>query len=83
MGCREEVITAAKAVTARSEGDTFAAADIVREMQRRGTSYAESTIRTHVSSRMCSQAPAHHGTVYPDLERVDRRTYRLAPSPRA
>ena len=80
MGCREEVIAAAQALTARSGDDTFAVADIVSEMRRRGTSYAESTIRTHVTSRMCAEAPAHHGTVYADLERVDRSTYRLAPS---
>jgi hypothetical protein len=83
VGCREEVIAAARAVTQRSGQETFGVADIVREMQRRGTSYAESTIRTHVTSRMCADAPDHHATAYADLERLDRNVYRLTARLRA
>lgn len=46
------------------------------ELRRTGR-YAESTIRTHVTSRMCASSPDHHGTTYGDFERLDRSHYRL------
>lgn len=46
-------------------------------MLRRGTSYAESTIRTMVVSHMCTNAPDHASVTYDDFERVDRGAYRL------
>jgi hypothetical protein len=58
----------------------FTPRDVIDELHRRGTSLADSTIRTHVTSRMCASAPAHHGTVYADLERVGRGLYRLTSS---
>ena len=77
MGCREDVLLAARALVARTGRETFGVADIIREMERRGTTYAESTIRTHVTSRMCGQAPKHHWTIYDDFDRLNRNTYRL------
>jgi len=46
-------------------------------MWRSGSRYKESTIRTHVTSRMCRNAPKYHATKYDDFERVDYGTYRL------
>ncbi len=46
-------------------------------MGRCGTRYAESTIRTMITSHMCLNAPDNAATTYDDLERVDRGTYRL------
>ena len=80
MACREDILLAARALVDRTGRETFGVADIVSEMRRRGTTYAESTIRTHVTSRMCGQAPKHHWTTYNDLERIDRNTYRLKQS---
>ena len=77
MGCREEVVAAARAFVARAGQDSFGVMDIVRETECRGSDFAESTIRTHIVSRMCGNAPDHHGTTYDDLERIDRNTYRL------
>ena len=57
--------------------DTFIVQDVVDALNRRGTDVADSTIRTHVTSRMCADAPNNHGTTYNDLDRVDRGTYRL------
>jgi hypothetical protein len=39
--------------------------------------FKESTIRTHVVSRMCANAPENHAVVYADLERVRPGYYRL------
>lgn len=48
-------------------------------MRRRGTRYRNSTIRTHIVSRLCRDAPAHHGTVYDDLERIGDGVYQRLP----
>jgi hypothetical protein len=76
-GARREILQAIRAVLARSGSDTFTPAQIVVEMARRGTGYAESTIRTMVTAHMCRNAPDNAATTYDDLERVDRGVYRL------
>ena len=72
---RSEILEAIPAVQ-RSDG-TFTLASIVRELRRRKSRYAEGTIRTHVVSRMCANAPANHAVTYDDLEKVDPGVYRL------
>jgi len=52
--------------------------DIVREMRRRRSRYAESTIRTMIGSHMCENAPDNAAVTYDDFERVARGTYRFA-----
>jgi hypothetical protein len=81
--CREEILEAIAALTRRTGSEVFSVRDVVDEMKSRGTSYAEATIRTHVTSRMCGNAPDHHGVVYSDLRRLDRGTYKLSPGARA
>lgn len=73
--CREEVLDAVRALESRGQ-KTFRVLEILTHMQKRGTSYAESTIRTHVTSRMCGNAPDNHGTTYNDLERVGPGEYK-------
>jgi hypothetical protein len=51
--------------------------EIVREVLSRTSSFKESTIRTHITSRMCANAPDNHAVVYGDLERVGPGLYRL------
>jgi hypothetical protein len=41
----------------------FTVNGVVSELQRRGSRYAEATVRTHVTSRMCANAPDHHAAV--------------------
>ncbi|MGB3442069.1 MAG: hypothetical protein WBA97_25260 [Actinophytocola sp.] len=79
-GARREILDAIHAVLTRSGGDTFAPAEIIAEMSRRGTGYAESTIRTMITAHLCRNAPDNAGTTYDDLERTDRGRYRLAPT---
>lgn len=76
MTCRDEVLAAFKRLEARHARLDFDLAEIVQEVLAHDTSHAESTIRTHVSSLMCKEAPTHHGTVYPDLSRMGRGRYR-------
>jgi hypothetical protein len=74
---REQVLAAARVLASRSPDGTFTVAEVVHEVRRRDGRLADSTVRTHVVSRMCVNAPDHHATTFPDLERVDRGRYRL------
>jgi hypothetical protein len=74
---RQEILDAARTVTAREGRDTFSPAEIVAEMRRRGSRYPESTIRTMVTAHMCAEAPENAGTTYDDFERPSRGVYRL------
>jgi len=77
MTCTEELIESANAVVDRKGVNDFGIGELVREMRLRGTGYAESTIRTHIVSRCCSNAPKNHGTKYDHFERIGRGRYRL------
>lgn len=76
MTCRDEVLAAFDRLERRHGRKTFDLAEVVQEVEAGGSGYEESTIRTHVISRMCANAPDHHGTTYADLERVARGRYR-------
>ncbi|MBX3314380.1 MAG: hypothetical protein KF906_08680, partial [Actinobacteria bacterium] len=75
---REQILAAIGRIGGRS-GDTFTIAEVIDELRAQGSDLADSTIRTHISSRMCGDSPDHHGTTYDDLERVDRGVYRPRP----
>ena len=77
--CREEILEAIESLIARTQSEVFSVEDVVNEMRARGTSYQEATIRTHVTSRMCGNAPNRQGVVYSDLRRLDRGKYKLSP----
>jgi hypothetical protein len=70
MTARDEILAVLPAVLARTGRETFTPQEVIDELQRRGTSYKPSTIRTHIVSRMCADAPDHHARTYDDLERV-------------
>lgn len=76
-GVRQEILEAAQAVLTRSGGMTFTVPEIIAEMARRRTSYAESIIRMMITGHLCRNAPDNAGTTYDDFERVGRGTYRL------
>jgi hypothetical protein len=75
--CRDEVLVAARALETTSADRSFTIAEVVAELRRRGSRFSESTICTHVASRMCVNAPEHHAVVYGDLERIAHGRYRL------
>lgn len=78
MTARDDILAALPAVRQRTGSDTLTAQDVIDELSRVGTSYPESTIRTHVTSRMCANAPDNHARVYADLERVEPGRYRAS-----
>jgi hypothetical protein len=73
---RDEILAVLPVLSARADDGTFTPQDVIDELQRRGSSYTPSTIRTHVVSRMCADAPDHHAVTYDDLERVADGRYR-------
>lgn len=80
MTCRDDVLAAFARLMARTSREAFSLKEVVREVRSQGSSYRESTIRTHITSRMCANAPDHHAVVYDDLERVGHGLYRLRSS---
>ena len=57
-------------------GTPYTPQEVIDELQRRGTAYKPSTIRTDVVSRLCADAPDHHGRTYDDFQRVRAGQYR-------
>lgn len=74
--CRQEVLLALSALERRLGRSAFSPAELVAEVLAQGSQHPESTIRTHIVSAMCVNAPPNHPVRYPDLERVDRGQYR-------
>jgi hypothetical protein len=74
---RDEILAAIPAILRKRGRDSFAPQAVIDELVRRGSPYSSSTIRTHVVSRMCTDAPDHHAHVCDDLERVAPGRYRL------
>lgn len=75
MTCRDEVLAAFQRLISRTSRQAFTPAEIVREVTAVTYAYRESTIRTHVVSRMCANASDHHDVDYDDLERLGRGLY--------
>jgi hypothetical protein len=74
---RDDVLRAARELAANSADGSFTVDEVVELARRHGSTAKESTIRTHVTSRMCADAPDNHAVTYPDLVRIDRGRYRL------
>lgn len=77
MTCRDEILTCANRIVSKKRINEFTLQEIIDSMQTTGTKYKENTIRTHVTSRMCANAPKHHAVKFKDLGRVDHGVYKL------
>ena len=74
------LLALAAAAGARPDGATFASyhlenldslgGKILDYLWRAGSTYRPSTIRTHVPSRMCANAPDHHAVTYRDFSEL-------------
>ena len=60
MTAREAVLEAFRALEQRTGRSVFKPREIVAEVTSSTTQFRESTIRTHVISQMCANAPVHH-----------------------
>ena len=77
MTCRDAVLETMRMLRDRHGRDVVELEEIVLEVLSSTSAFKESTIRTHITSRMCANAPDNHAVVYGDLERVGRGRYRL------
>lgn len=73
MSCREQITDC---IHRRFMNIEFSAADIIAALHEEGSIYPSSTIRTHVTSYMCANAPQNHGVHYEDIIRIGRARYR-------
>lgn len=73
MTCRRAVLDAVAVLMTRNGGMPVSVAEIVAEVGRGSSRYAESTVRTHVTAHMCVNAA--RPPQWPDLRRVDRGLY--------
>ena len=76
LTCRDTILEAFVRLEHRERRKTFKIAEIVKEVLAVTLSFTESTIRTHITSRLCIQAPPNHFTRYEDLDRMSRGEYR-------
>lgn len=74
---RDEILEVVKNLTKERTVKSFTVSEVLDLMKSCETNYKESTIRTHITSKCCANAPNHHGTVYNDFERIGRGIYRL------
>jgi hypothetical protein len=75
--CHEQVLVAARSLTARKGSNEFTADEVLEEMRTAGSRYSASTVRTHVVSRCCANAPNHHAVVYKYFERIRPGLYKI------
>jgi hypothetical protein len=80
-GARMEILVAARAVVARSGQEAFTMPEVIAEMRRRGTGYAERTIRTMIAAHLCADATGGRVAGYADLTRAGRGQYRFTQPP--
>lgn len=77
MVCHEKVLEAAKTIVGLKGTNEFTPAEVMQYLKNQHTVYSESTIRTHVVSRCCINAPKHHIVRYDYFERIGRGLYKL------
>jgi len=75
MADHEEILAAARRMVAERGEKTFSPDDIVRGLPHLNPR----TVRTHVVSRCCVNAPANHPHRWDYFKRVDRGRYEIMP----
>ncbi|WP_420819898.1 DUF7669 domain-containing protein [Paenibacillus favisporus] len=75
--CREELLQATRSIIKAKGINRFTPKEAIEFMQRNNTIYAESTIRTHITSRCCSNAKDHHAVTYNDYEALGNGEYKV------
>ena len=73
--CRDAVLQTFEKLEIRPARGEFAPITVIHEVQSDSELFQESTIRTHIVSRMCVQAPKHRSPKCEDLDRVSPGMY--------
>ena len=77
MDCRDEILRIVRQIIKSKGKNEFTIIEVIRHMNNSGTGYAERTIRTHISSRLCTNSPDNHAVTYNDFERIRKGVYKL------
>lgn len=75
--CREEILTVVRTIVGNKGVNEFTVSEVVKFMLKNDSGFKESTIRTHITSKCCVNAPSHHAIVYSDFERISKGLYKL------
>lgn len=75
--CREQILSAAKQIKQSKNSNEFTILEILNYLTQQNTPYKKSTIRTHITSKMCGNAPSNHAVTYNDLTRIKPGVYSL------
>ena len=73
----DEILIAVRKIIKAKGRNEFNVPEVIHFMKYNGTKFKENTIRTHINSRLCSNAPENHGTTYDDFERIGDGIYKL------
>lgn len=74
---REQILAAACQITQSKNQNEFTISEVLNYFSKQNISYNPRTIKTHISSRMCSNSPDHHGVTYNDFTRIKRGLYKI------
>lgn len=75
--CREQILIAVQHIITAKNQNEFTISEILQYLKEQNSPYKESTIRTHISSRMCSNAPKYHAITYNDFTHIKPSVYAL------
>lgn len=77
MSCRDELLTIIRDLVDKRNNNEFTLSEIIHVSKEKNIPYSESTIKTHISSRMCKNSPQNHLVKYEDIERLSRGIYKI------
>ncbi|PJN52654.1 hypothetical protein CXK86_20585 [Paenibacillus sp. BGI2013] len=77
VNCREEILRDTIAIVSAKGILLFTPKEVIDYMKRANTLFAESTIRTHITSRCCSNTAHHHKSSYENYEQVQPGHYKI------
>lgn len=75
--CREEILQTVNFIINEKGVNEFTVKEVVQYMINNNTTFKETTIKTHITSRLCSNSPQNHLVVYNDFKRIKPGLYML------
>ncbi|SOC22056.1 hypothetical protein SAMN05880501_113120 [Ureibacillus xyleni] len=75
--CREQLLSATKVIIHAKGKNEFTIVEVLDYLNQHGSHFKESTIRTHITSKCCINAPNHHAETFNDYIRINRGKYAL------
>lgn len=80
--CRDEMLWTIQNLVKKKGENRFTIEEVLIAMKAAGTTYKDSTIRTHLTNKCCVGKSQHHQTVYNDYHHIERGLYSLVIPPK-